>query len=114
MTMPHWIIYLQQALLSMSSSNGTDQFNQLLSTTRDEMLEDIGAMAELEPNEIISTWLLFCLHFVFFSFHDDFPLLGSPSLCTKLPIYGQTINEIQIQNSNFFILLFLFCLQDVQ
>ena len=47
--------HLQGPLLQTSSSNGTNQFNHFLLTTRDEMFEDMGAISELEPNEIIST-----------------------------------------------------------
>ena len=44
-----------QALLPTSGSNDTDQFNQLLTIARDEILEDIGTIAELKPDEIICT-----------------------------------------------------------
>ena len=58
-----------------------------------KMFKDIGAIAELEPNEITSTWL-FILVFTLYSFHsfDDFIILGYLSPCTKMPTYGQNIN----------------------
>ena len=45
----------QPALLPTSKSNGENQFNKLLPTARDEMLEDIGAIAELGLDGIVST-----------------------------------------------------------
>ena len=47
----------QQALLPIVGSNGTYLFNQLLPTTRDEMLKDIRAIAGLKHDEIIFTEL---------------------------------------------------------
>ena len=37
------------------NSDGTDQFTHFLPTARDEMLEDMGAIAKLELNKIIPT-----------------------------------------------------------
>ena len=47
--------HLQQALLPIPSSNGIDQLSHFLPTTRDEMLEYIREIGELEPNKIIPT-----------------------------------------------------------
>ena len=52
----------QQALLPTSGSNDTSQFNQLLPTITDEMLEDIGAIAELKLNGIITHSFFLFVH----------------------------------------------------
>ena len=52
--MSRWITY-NTLYYQSQISKGTYQFNQLLPTIRDEMLEGIGAIAELKLDEIIST-----------------------------------------------------------
>ena len=55
------------------------------------MFEYIGVIVGLEHNEITFTWLLFFVFTLYsFRYFNDFLLLGSRSLCTKMLIHGQT------------------------
>ena len=66
-TMFRWITYMPALLLRSKVQKVQDQCNQLLLTAREEMFKDIRAIAELEPNEITSTWL-YTLVFTLYSF----------------------------------------------
>ena len=97
---------LQLALLPKSKVQMVqDQSNQLLQR-QGTMFKDIGAIVELEHNEITFTWLLFFV-FTLYSFHylDDFLLLGSRSLSTKLLFMGKTSIQIYFEVQTFFSVL---------
>ena len=109
MTMSRWIIELQQALVSTSSSKGTDQFSQLLPTTRDEMLRDTKAIEEWKPHGIFThSYLFFVSKFSFF--YDGILLLEFLSHCTKALTQSQ-YKDIPLKVQNYLFSLLLFCLQ---
>ena len=112
-TMSHQITYLQQAQLPTSSLNGTYQFSQLLPTSRDEMLEDIKAIAELEPNGVVShsCFYLFYTNCIIFVLRRR-SLTRTSASFYKTPITGQLQRSIQFiftRNFKLVFFLLLFC-----
>ena len=83
-----------QSTLLPRSEFKRSKINPINFCQRKGAFEDVGEIIELECNEIISTWLFVFFFNLCFPF-DDFLLLGSPSLCTKMPIHGcDTVGEL--------------------
>ena len=96
--MSHWISLATRLRYRLSSSDDTNQSDS--SSTKqqsDETLEDIKAIAELEPSGIIHITVLFSFYKLYKSYlFGGVLLLGRQPPVHKTPIYRQISKSIQI------------------